>query len=1502
MALPGGSADKFGNRYEGRWTVACMLDILRGRAQDIWLEVPGDEGKGTEFRVTDMDGKHIYHQVKRQQSDRGSWSLPNLKSEGVLTTFWEKLQHADAQCMFTSTQAAFPLDKLTTRAKSANSLEEFEREFLSDSDARDFRTLRSYWGNPLPQLAFQALRRIHIEPIGEEKLQQINESLIESLVDGNPRSISADLGQLAWDHIHEKLTGHDIWDYLEGQGYHPRADSQNSTVITAVRTATNRYCLGIQNAYIAGQQLIRDEARNLLDILQRQDQHDLLLSGEAGIGKSGILVQVIDGIKTFGWPVLAFRVDRLDSTQYSQDIGEKLLGHRRSPVSTLGAIAQERDCLLVIDQLDAVSQASGRNPEFFDCIAEIIGQTEAYPQMRVLLGCRRFDMENDSRIKSLMQPHGRFINVLASRLSETTVRQVVENLGLNARQLDAKQVKLLSLPLHLQLIAETSQQSSPEPLQFRTAQQLYDRFWNHKQEAIRLHLGHPADQWVRVISVMTAYMLDHRSLSVPEATLDDFRSIAQAMASEHVLVQDAQRYAFFHEGFLDYAFARAFVARDEQLLPFLCAREQHLFYRALVRQILIYERGANQNERHRYLADLKSLLMNDDIRFHLKQVVFALLADLDDPSNEEWQILQPLVKESSDPCTRELERVLESSPGWFRLLDSLGVLTAWLASPHESQKTLAITILARINRTEPDRVAQLLTQYCGKPSWIAPLLWIVQHADLGTSRALFEILIQLIDQGAFDGSTQIPESFWTLIYSLPNQQPEWACEAIGHVLNRQIDLMLANEQPNPFTSGVGPLADSHLGDLLWDACALRASAAFVQHVLPFVRHVVEATADRSSVAPWLDPIWAQRIFEATYPPQYAILTALVHALQSLARTAPEELERVVAPLENSAYETFQYLVCKSYAANGTQFADKAVDYLCADPAHLQTGYLENIYWATRELLEAVTPYCSDDRFRRLKELLLNGVEPRGSDRSRRGRAQLIFLEGIAPARRTRRVNNRIQYLLAKFGGSPAPPRGVQMVTVESPISQEQSMQLSDEEWIAALETYRGNGLLDMVLQEEGRAFGGAFYVASQLGSRVKDDPERFARLATSLPEETDIRYADAILQGLAESTVDTELLLDVCRWAHHLPEHPCGRWLCRLIGTAAAQPLPDDILNMVAWYATEDPDPGEEVWRMRAEGSSRYYGGDITSAGINSCRGAAAEAIGELISHDHARLSLFTPFLEAMVMDRSIAVRSCVAAVLLPVLLCDTAFAISLFSQLCGAEDALLSTLTVEQFLVKALITNFEDLTPLLQHMLNSQDPEVQTAGSRLACSAGVVLDKAHNTLIDRCIEGTEAQRLGAAQILSLNIAHASLRSACTSYLIRLFSDPAQAVLVQAASCFRSLAGPQLSGFTDLVEAFVRSSAFQTETFALLHALWACPGISPDIVCLVGEQFKATFGSDLDLNSPAGVQTEMVIKLILRAYNSGADETVQSRCLDVIDYLASCRAYGLGEALSEYSR
>src|SRR5436190_1573191 len=73
MGLPGGAADKAGNRYEDWWTALRVADLLRGRASRIRLEPPGKAGVGIEFEIEGPAG--IWCEQVKDVPSKGSWTL-----------------------------------------------------------------------------------------------------------------------------------------------------------------------------------------------------------------------------------------------------------------------------------------------------------------------------------------------------------------------------------------------------------------------------------------------------------------------------------------------------------------------------------------------------------------------------------------------------------------------------------------------------------------------------------------------------------------------------------------------------------------------------------------------------------------------------------------------------------------------------------------------------------------------------------------------------------------------------------------------------------------------------------------------------------------------------------------------------------------------------------------------------------------------------------------------------------------------------------------------------------------------------------------------------------------------------------------------------------------------------------------------------------------------------------------------------------------------------------
>ena len=108
MPLPGGPSDKAGNSYERRWTVFSIVDLLDSRATAIRIEVPGDDGVGSEFGVPE------WHQAKRQRA-AGPWTINALVKEGVLPP-WQPILGRGERCVFVSSTSADELRELAERA------------------------------------------------------------------------------------------------------------------------------------------------------------------------------------------------------------------------------------------------------------------------------------------------------------------------------------------------------------------------------------------------------------------------------------------------------------------------------------------------------------------------------------------------------------------------------------------------------------------------------------------------------------------------------------------------------------------------------------------------------------------------------------------------------------------------------------------------------------------------------------------------------------------------------------------------------------------------------------------------------------------------------------------------------------------------------------------------------------------------------------------------------------------------------------------------------------------------------------------------------------------------------------------------------------------------------------------------------------------------------------------------------------------------------------------
>ena len=1485
MPLSGGPSAKIGLRYELLWTVFCMTQVLDRESDSIRLEPLGDEGNGVEFSLKTPSGTE-FHQVKRQKSGQGQWSLNVLASKGVLSHFYNKLSQPNATCVFVSAHAAHTLDELADRARNADSWEQFGSCFLSAGEwSSNFAKLHGIWRSSSPEDTYERLKRTQVRTIDEASLREAVNTKLGSLVVGEPDNVREVLSSLALDELHQQLDSSYVWNHLRSRGFGRPTWAKDSSVANALSEMNQTYLAGIQPTGIAGEVVHRSEVKQVLQIFDDDRAgNTVLVTGRAGVGKSSAISQTLAEIENRKWPLLSLRVDRLEPCRLPEQVGEQL-GLPASPVRVLASIANGKDCLLILDQLDAISLASGRNPEFFDCIGAILSQAQHHSNMRVLSACRKFDIDNDHRLRELVRDGGIAKEVSIGPFDEQTVRHLVTKLGMDGTKLNPRQVSLLSLPVHLRLLSEVHPDESTHSLSFQTSKDLYDRFWRNKLQVLSSRVGVAAIQ--NVTNSVLEYMDNHETLFVPESLLEEHREPVSLMESENILVKDGSRVSFFHEGFFDYIFARTTVSGEFDLVSYVLNRDQSLFIRSQVRQILLHQRDISPSDA---LWNVKSILSNENVRIHVKSLVLSLLGSLENPTEDDWRAIEPHL--DSD-LSQHVWGAISRSPPWFDLLDSTGIIRQWLNGEEELGIGRAVWLLSSNKQDRPDRIGELLLPHVSSSeAWNRWLVSIIANSELGTSRRLFDLAIKVVEVGALDdllSSGDANGTAWNLVERLAGSNPEWACELIAGYCNRMLAVAQQEGINNPFSGRVGW---SENGAHAVTNVANAAPKKFVELLMPFFTTVIEMNAIATGAPPWRDPVWSNRIYEYSYGLNNKLFIAMESAMRCSSQHHPEWFRAYADELATSNYLTIQHLLVRSYQANGKYFADDAVEYLLSNPARLATGYSDSPHWATRQLLGTVTPFCSSDNLARLEQTILEYYPPHElglSARQFRGHSQLTLLEGLEYSRLSPAASRRLQELRRKFEDWPPPePRAIEAVWDDSPITDAAAREMSDENWLRAIRRYSSNSPIN---KPDHQFKGDAIELSHVLEARTKEDPARFAKLIHLIPDDANQVFFEAVLRGLANSDLDADRIVSACLRCHRLPGRPLGVWITRPLESVSDSPLPEDALEMVAWYATQGPDSGEPP-----------AGLGLLDAGINSVRGNAAHTVASLILHSPENLGYFENHLKIMVTDRSVEVRTFVAEALLGVLRHDRDLAVELFTVLCDADERLLSTHYVSRFLRHAVQTHFKPLKPILLRMIKSHNDEVAADGARQVCVASLTLDEAR-LLARRCVAGSTPVRLGAADVYSANIKMSAYRSECKEILGALFSDPEDEVRRAASNCFDRFEGSDLRDYTNLIASYIYSPAFVPQYSPLIRALEKTTANIPEITLAACERYIDLAGEDAgNIATAASMHAQDVSKLIVRVYRQVTDQDLRSRCLDIIDKMELYRAYGLDKFMDEFER
>jgi hypothetical protein len=357
-------------------------------------------------------------------------------------------------------------------------------------------------------------------------------------------------------------------------------------------------------------------------------------------------------LRAEGVHVVAIKADRLPGTiRNARDLRD-YLGLPIPVASAVYAISRATRTVLVIDQLDALSDLLDVKTERLSVLLSLIEAVVGNEHARVVCSVRLFDYRHDVRFERL-QP--RELKLELPRIE--AVDQALGAAGHDPSRVPDVLRELLRTPQWLKAFLSLGLSESDDlPTTWHA---LLEQVWARKI----VDAPETADACEEAVRWLASEMAQREELWVPRSELGQHAVAVARLASQGVLALDERghRVGFAHQSFYEFARARTFLG-DESLVDYVCRSQGSLFVRPTLWTALGYMRTADPG---RYSKDLASL-WTCELRRHVRLLLVEFMGQQQEPDDHEAVILLPLL---TDPTwQRAAFSATAGSKGWYERL------------------------------------------------------------------------------------------------------------------------------------------------------------------------------------------------------------------------------------------------------------------------------------------------------------------------------------------------------------------------------------------------------------------------------------------------------------------------------------------------------------------------------------------------------------------------------------------------------------------------------------------------------------------------------------------------------------------------------------------------------------------------------------------------------------------------------------------------------------------
>lgn len=835
---------------------------------------------------------------------------------------------------------------------------------------------------------------------------------------------------------------------------------------------------------IRGLFIQRSELDLLLNRIRTEPRGRTLLVGEAGSGKSALLSELTARLHADGMTVFAVKADMIPPDVATADALSRALGLRGDLEAELRLLAQAGPVVLVIDQMDAVSNVMDHSSQRMKLLLRIANsfRTDARfddgPPVHVVVSSRPFEAAHDGRFQSLGAE-----DIKLGLPSNEKVQALLSNLGIDPKSVPEALEETLRRPFALRLFVELVDRGV-DVSQVKAVDLLTE--W---LRSANLGDAQRRPTVIAFLERLASEMTETETLWRPADAfdLDWGDAVALAEASGLVLRQEG-RLGFSHQSWLDDFQAKAFVD-GAAIAAFAWDRQDGLFARATVLRALERQRRYDITA---YEAALDLLLGDTRTRRHVRHLVVDVMANQETPTPREIGWAQALLEGDVPLARRAVGKLASHWAGW-RV--GLKPLLPKLLQSSDLRWSGARLIQAEALIDAESAIAFLRDEWSG-PDRDLDLFQVASFAKLWSPwiEARVREVLDRHDIQDFAIANYIDELLKT-----------GKVDAAVDLLATYMAVRPVGQRQRHRLYGLGKLVET---------APLKVAERLVPWFIGLVSDAVDSGGFRSEF-----PSSSTLPFDWNHNEgEDSIYFALKSALALSARAEPDAVTSLVMKLSEIESDEAQALAADTMGENPAAFASQAHAFLLADSrrfslgeAHLQdeTGCGHHVSgWSTQQLISAITPYLTPDQLVSLRQAIevWDRYRPEAWDgwtaadkKMRLGwvqEARFVLLDRLPDSLFGARELRRIKEWKAR---QPVLTGSGRMMAsfVGAPMSKDQMAKASDDQLMGLLDDCPDGSEWGDRRWEKRRHIsrsGGAIQVARELAEMAKDEPARALRL------------------------------------------------------------------------------------------------------------------------------------------------------------------------------------------------------------------------------------------------------------------------------------------------------------------------------------------------------------------------------------------------------------------------